>query len=108
MVSMLRHAAAAGRPELFRLAVSARTMAELPYPAELIAAGARIALTREDHPAGRRAGRLDAADLEPLLVAGARYFVCGSAGFAEAASTLLLDAGVAAEAIRVERFGPTS
>jgi ferredoxin-NADP reductase len=34
-------------------------------------------------------------------------YVCGSAGFADAASRLLLDLGMAADRIRVERFGPT-
>jgi ferredoxin-NADP reductase len=34
-------------------------------------------------------------------------FVCGSAGFVEAASALLLKAGQPAAAIRTERFGPT-
>jgi ferredoxin-NADP reductase len=34
-------------------------------------------------------------------------YVCGSAGFAEAASRLLVDLGVPAQHVRVERFGPT-
>jgi ferredoxin-NADP reductase len=37
----------------------------------------------------------------------ADVFVCGSAGFADAASNLLLDLGVPAADVRVERFGPT-
>ena len=52
---MLRHAAAIGRPELLKLAVSARTLADLPFPDELAAAGALIALSRTDQP--RPAGR---------------------------------------------------
>jgi ferredoxin-NADP reductase len=34
-------------------------------------------------------------------------YVCGSAGFAEGASELLMAAGVPAERVRVERFGPS-
>ena len=37
----------------------------------------------------------------------ATAYVCGSAGFADAASELLVDLGVPVERIRVERFGPT-
>jgi ferredoxin-NADP reductase len=33
--------------------------------------------------------------------------VCGSSGFADAATDLLLASGVAATRIRVERFGPS-
>jgi ferredoxin-NADP reductase len=35
-------------------------------------------------------------------------YVCGSPGFCDAASELLLGLGVAAGRVRVERFGPTS
>lgn len=106
LVSMLRHARAVGRPELLRLAVSARTLADVPYPEELIAAGALLATTREVH-GERPAGRLTAAELAPLLVPDAPVYVCGSAAFAEGASDLLMAAGVPAERVRVERFGPS-
>ncbi len=66
-----------------------------------------IALTREDAADGRAAARIGAADLEPLVVPDATYFVCGSASFAEAASMLLVDLAVPSEQIRVERFGPS-
>jgi len=107
LVSMLRHAEHVGAMDRLRLAVSSRTLAELPYAAELTSAGAVLALSREDSAAGRAAGRLLATELEPLVTAGATYFVCGSAGFAEAASTLLMRVGVAAADVRVERFGPS-
>jgi ferredoxin-NADP reductase len=107
LVAMLRHAVSIGRPEQIRLAVSARTLVELPYADELRTAGAVILLTREDVVGGRAAARIGAADLEALIVPDATYFVCGSAGFAEAASMLLLDLGVPAEMVRVERFGPS-
>jgi ferredoxin-NADP reductase len=34
-------------------------------------------------------------------------FVCGSNGFVETASQLVMDAGMAPGSIRTERFGPT-
>jgi ferredoxin-NADP reductase len=101
MIAMLRH-----DPDNFRVAVSARTAAELPYADELATAGALVAVTREDFGA-RPAGRLTAAELLALYTPGATCYVCGSAAFAEAASTLLLDIGVPTEDIRVERFGPS-
>jgi ferredoxin-NADP reductase len=107
LVAMLRHAIDLRRGDLLRLAVSARTVADLPYADELAAAGALIVLTREDAANGRKAGRLTAAEIEPLLVADTSCYVCGSASFAEAASMLLVDRGVAADRIRVERFGPS-
>jgi ferredoxin-NADP reductase len=107
LVAMLRHARDIGRLDLMRIAVSARTLADLPYADELTAAGALVALTRADAAGGRAAGRLAAADLAPLLGGDPACYVCGSASFAESASTLLTDVGVAPERIRVERFGPS-
>ena len=43
------------------------------------------------------------ADLSDDLTA----YVCGSPGFADAATELLTGAGIAPSHIRVERFGPT-
>jgi ferredoxin-NADP reductase len=107
-VSMLRHAAVLGRGGLLRLAVSARTRMDLPYPDELIAGGALVALTREAAADGRAAARLAAAEVAPLVLPDGPCFVCGSASFAEAATDLLVGSGVASDRIRVERFGPTS
>jgi ferredoxin-NADP reductase len=106
LVAMLQHARDLGRTDRLRLAVSARTPADLPYGDELAAAGALVAITRERF-GERPAGRLTAAELAPLVGAGADCYVCGSAAFAEGASELLMQAGVAAERIRVERFGPS-
>jgi ferredoxin-NADP reductase len=108
LVAMLRHARDNGRLDLLKIAVSARSLAELPYADELLAAGATVALTRvADASVDRVTGRLNAADLLPLIDLDATGFVCGSAGFAEAASDLLIGAGVPSSNIRVERFGPT-
>ncbi len=105
-VSMLRHARATGREDLLRIAVSARTMAQLPYAEELVAAGALVVLTREQHGI-RPAGRLRAEELLPLWEEGQTAYVCGSAAFAEAATQLLVASGRPAGSIRVERFGPS-
>jgi ferredoxin-NADP reductase len=106
LVAMARHARDLGRQQLLRMAVSARTFPDVPYPDELAEAGALVALSRADAP-GRAAARLTADEIEPLLPADGTCFVCGSAAFAEAASELLLGCGIAAERIRVERFGPS-
>jgi ferredoxin-NADP reductase len=105
-VGMLRHARDLGRTDLLRIAVSARTMASLPYAGELVEAGALVVLTREAHGT-RPAGRLTAAELVPLWEPGQTAYVCGSTPFAEAASQLLVGTGVPEHSIRVERFGPT-
>jgi ferredoxin-NADP reductase len=107
LVAMVRHARDLGRLDLLRLAVSARTLAELPYAEELAAAGALIVTTREAHGI-RPAARLTAMDLLPLWEPGQTAFVCGSAGFAEAASQLLVGLGMPPSAVRVERFGPSA
>jgi ferredoxin-NADP reductase len=107
-VSMLRYAREQGRSSLMRLAVSARTRADLPYADEVSEAAAVVAITREPTAAGERpTGRLTAADLAPLMTDGATYYVCGSAVFAESVTQLLIGVGVPAAAIKVERFGPS-
>jgi ferredoxin-NADP reductase len=107
LVSMLRHAQHLGIADRIAMVVSSRTWVELPYADELAAYGATIALSRENHRGGRAAGRLAASDLVPLVTGKATYFVCGSAGFAESATELLMGLGVAPGAVRVERFGPS-
>jgi ferredoxin-NADP reductase len=105
-LAMLRHARHRGRTDLLRIAVSSRTLVELPYASELMDAGALIVLTREPY-ADRAASRLMAAELAALWDPEQTAYVCGSARFAEAASQLLVDIGVPDHDIRVERFGPS-
>jgi ferredoxin-NADP reductase len=105
LVAMLRYARQLGREDLLELLVSARTLDELPYHDEL--SGQRLVLSRADL-GGRAAGRLAAADVLPLVAGDPqRAYVCGSAGFAETASRLVVELGVPASRVRVERFGPT-
>jgi len=103
-VAMLRHARAIGRTDLLRIAVSSRTMAELPYAEELVEAGALIVLTREAHGI-RPAGRITAGELIPLWEEGQTAYVCGSESFAESASRIMIDLGFPEAQVRVERFG---
>jgi ferredoxin-NADP reductase len=85
-----------------------RSPDDLYYAAELPGPETTIVYSRANPPrATRPPGRLTVADLpeprDPELVA----YVCGSARFADGATDVLLEAGVPATAIRVERFGPT-
>jgi len=105
-IAMLRHARDLGRADLLRIAVSARTMAALPYAEELVAAGALVVLTREANGI-RPAGRLTAGELVPLWEPGQTAYVCGSPSFAESASRILVDLGQPPSSVRVERFGPS-
>ncbi len=108
LMAMLRHRRRT-MPDLpMALVYSVRSADEVVYADEL-GEDALLTYTREP-PAGwtGHTGRIDAeliaaAGLQPEVA-----FVCGSHGFVEAASGLLLDAGVDAERIRTERFGPTS
>ncbi len=106
-VAMLRHAQAVGRADLLELVVAARTVSVLPYARELRDGGATTIFSGVGSPGGRPAGRLTVDDLVPLVDDRQAVFVCGSSGFAEAVSRLLVDAGVPAPSIRIERFGPS-
>jgi ferredoxin-NADP reductase len=107
-MAMLRLARRTGRSGLVRLVVSSRGPDDLYYADELPGPESTLVFSRES-PAGsmRPAGRLTSADLAPVIAPDATGYVCGSAGFADAASHLLLGLGMAADRIRVERFGPT-
>ena len=105
-VSMTRTARRLGRSDLLRVVAVGRTPDDLPYADELADAGAAIAFTR--HPTDdRRPGPPTRDEIVPLLDGVELAFVCGSARFADYAETLLVDAGLGPEAIRVERFGVT-
>ncbi|MGA2830817.1 MAG: ferredoxin reductase [Streptosporangiaceae bacterium] len=108
LMSMLRLARRSGRQDLLRLVVSVRRPAELYYATELPGPQTTIIYTRSTPPSWPRpAGRLSPADLPGPLNPEATGFVCGSSGFADAATTVLHGAGMPVERIRVERFGPT-
>jgi ferredoxin-NADP reductase len=107
LMAMLRHRRRT-RPDVpMRLLYSVRSAEDVIYADEL-GDDAVLTYTREP-PAGwtGHSGRID-ADLVGAAAAGAMTaYVCGSNGFVESASQLLLDTGIAPEWIRTERFGPT-
>jgi ferredoxin-NADP reductase len=112
LMSMLRLARSTRRSDLVRLLVSVRSPGDLYYADELPGPEVTVVYTREAPVAAaggqaRPPGRLTLADLAPTVVPGATAYVCGSARFADAASRLVVDAGVPVDAVRVERFGPT-
>jgi len=108
LMAMLRLARRTGRADLVRLLVSVRTPADLYFADELPGPETSIAYTRAAPPGSvRGVGRIALADVAPLVRGGETVFVCGSAGFADGATDLLLALGVPTASIRVERFGPS-
>jgi ferredoxin-NADP reductase len=108
LMAMLRLARREGRSDLVRLLVSVRTPGDLYFADELPGPETTVVYTRAAPPGSPRApGRLTLADVAPLVRGGETVFLCGSAGFADAATDLLREAGVPTTAIRVERFGPS-
>jgi ferredoxin-NADP reductase len=108
LMAMLRLARLNGRPDLVRLVVSVRSPDDLYYADELPGPETTIVYTRAA-PAttSRPAGHMTVDDLQPALLDDATVYICGSAGFADAASNLCLQLGVPTNRIRVERFGPS-
>ena len=111
LMAMLRLARREGRAGLLRLVVSVRQPSDLWFAGELPGPETTVVYTRATPPDWPRpAGRLTAADLTDGLAAlgpDASGFICGSARFADGATTELEEAGMASGQIRVERFGPT-
>ena len=108
LMAMLRLARKTDRAHLLRLVVSVRSPEDLFYADELDGAETAVVYTRVTPMGYERApGRLTAADIGPIASYATAY-VCGSSGFADAASHLLVDLGLPVERIRVERFGPTA
>jgi ferredoxin-NADP reductase len=108
LMAMLRLARATGRADLVRLLISVRTPEDLYYRGEIEGPQTTVVYTRSAPSGSRRpAGRMSGVDVSAALLRGATAYVCGSTGFANAASDLLVAAGVPAETIRVERFGPS-
>lgn len=106
-VSMLRYARRTGAESLLRIIASAQTRDKLPYADELESYGALIALTRENHGT-RVAAHIYPDEIEALADGVERAYVCGSVGFVSFAGRALGEAGVRADTVRVEQFGPTA
>ncbi len=109
LMAMLRLARQSGRSDLVRLIVSVRTPEDLYYRKELPGPETTIVYTRAGPPSWPRPpGHLNAQDLPtPPSPPGGTAYVCGSSGFANAATALLTGAGMPVKDIRVERFGPS-
>jgi ferredoxin-NADP reductase len=112
LMCMLRHRRRTA-PELpMRLLYSARTRREVIYADEL-GDDAIVALTRElEGVPTRGLAHVQVGRIFPGLVAAEAFdsglaFVCGSNGFVESISQMLLVAGYSPDRIRTERFGPT-
>ncbi|WP_338087790.1 FAD-binding oxidoreductase [Nocardioides lijunqiniae] len=106
VVAMLRHARAHGLTDRLRVVAVGRSLAELPYAAELIEAGAFVALTRENL-GDRVAAPPYPEEIAALADGVERAYVCGSVGFASYATRLLGEIGVRSDTIRIEQFGAT-
>jgi len=107
LMAMLRHRRRAMPEADMRLLYSVRTPGDVIYAAEL-GDETTLAYTREP-PDGwsGHSGRIDAALVGEVAAGAMTAYVCGSNGFVESASGLLLDAGLRPQWIRTERFGPT-
>jgi ferredoxin-NADP reductase len=107
LMAMLRHRRRT-MPDLpMRLVYSVRAPAEVIYADEL-GEDAKLTFTREA-PKGwsGHTGRIDSSLIAEAPPESAVAFVCGSNGFVEAATRLLLQSGFEPARIRTERFGPT-
>jgi ferredoxin-NADP reductase len=117
LMSMIRHRAAQGSTAPMALLFSARTWNDVIFRDELLALHGqaqgfelKIALTREAlEQEGVFARRVDKAMLSETLARlpqpPKEVFVCGSNAFVEAAAQSAIEAGLAANIIRTERYG---
>jgi ferredoxin-NADP reductase len=106
-MAMLRHRRRT-MPELpMRLIYSVRNADDVIYADEL-GDDAMLTFTREPPEGwtGHR-GRIDRELIAQAGIDGGTAFVCGSNGFVESASQLLLQASYDPQRVRTERFGPT-
>ncbi len=116
LMSMVRAHAAAGSKAPVRLIYSVRSPADVIYAPELSerTAASQLDLTylhTRAAPQGARTGRISADVIAEAAWPSAdkpEIFICGPTGFVEAAASLLVAAGHAPQAIKTERFGPTS
>jgi ferredoxin-NADP reductase len=109
LMAMLRHRRRALPDVPMRLVYSVREAADVIY-AEELAGDPDVLLTyTRGAPDGwsGHTGRIDAPLLGGAAAGAMTAYVCGSNGFVETATALLLEAGLAPQWIRTERFGPT-
>ena len=118
LMAMLRHRAAIGSDAPARLLVSARTLEDLIYAAEVERLAANddrlevfITLTRSApadwHGYHRRVDQDMLREVGWLPDEKPRTFVCGPTAFVEATANALVALGHDQATIKTERFGPT-
>lgn len=109
LMCILRHRRRTMADIPMRLVYSVRSAEDVIYAKEL-GEDALLTFTREAPSdwSGHR-GHIDAQMIGQAAesMTSGIAFVCGSNGFVESASQLLLDAGFQAQRVRTERFGPT-
>ncbi len=107
LMAMLRHRRRTAAELAMRLIYSVRSPEDVIYADEL---GEETLLTyTQSAPDGWSGptGRIDRALVAEAGVDRGVAFICGSNGFVEAASRLVLDVGFDPEQVRTERFGPS-
>jgi ferredoxin-NADP reductase len=107
LMSMLRHRRRTAPDLPMRLVYSVRTGDDVIFAGEL---GDETTLTfSRSAPEGwtGRTGRIDEKMVAEAAFDSGWAFVCGSNGFVESATDLLLEAGYEPDRIKTERFGPT-
>lgn len=119
LMAMVRAHAEAGDAADLRLVLSARTLPDALFRAELEALGAagtiraHLTLTRAAAPPGWT-GSTRRVDDEMLMAIGPgpsqqpQIYLCGPTGFVEVVTELLIAQGHDPAAIRTERFGPNA
>ena len=107
LMAMLRHRRRTGVPTQMRMVYSVRTARDVIFAQEL-GEETVITYTREP-PQGwtGHTGHIDAGLIADAARDARTAYVCGSNGFVEAASDLLVNSGLPPAAVRTERFGPT-
>ena len=115
LMSMIRAHGAAKREVPVGLIYSVRSPSDVIYAPELSERSlssplfSTLLYTRSAHR-GVPPGRINAAVIAASAFppdSNPAIFVCGPSGFVEAATSLLVEAGHPAPAIKTERFGPT-
>jgi ferredoxin-NADP reductase len=117
LMAMARHRAASGSAVPMAMLYSARVWDEVIFRDELLDLHGKqngfscmFTLTRDvEKRDGFHARRVDSAMIMEAIArlpgSPQRVYVCGSNAFVETASAAAIDAGVAVEAIRTERYG---
>jgi ferredoxin-NADP reductase len=108
VMAMLRLARRIPNQSLVHLVVSVRSPDELIYSSESMGPDSTIIYTRQV-PDGysRPPSHISSDDLVPFESSFYLTYICGSARFAEAATSAAMGAGITADKIRIERFGAT-